>query len=385
MKMTERSLRRLSILLVAGISVIFMPVCIAEDASGAGEETVSAMSSGEADTIQDYLQQALPENPERKIVLDQVTGVLTVTDTPTNQALAKDLITLWDTGPSQVKIQARFVEIDVTDIEELGIEWAWIRENREAEKNGRFSNMGVNMMTNSLLDRNADNAQNASIFGLSNEAAGLDLQLGTFTRAGNAVRVHIKALQEQGKLNLLSSPTVTTLSGQMANIQLANIVPYASDFTRTNIGTTGRPIMVEVYKVAEKVTGIMLEVTPTVAGDSNVITMDIHPEVSMLATDVGADGQVPISAADEFPAGLGYPVIDTRTTQTSVVIKSGETIVIGGLIREQDEVTKRKIPVLGDIPGLGELFKTNHTTTQKKNLLIFLTATVLNSRGEPIL
>jgi len=385
MKMTERSLRRLSILLIAGISVIFMPVCIAEDALGAGEETVSAMSSGEAATIQDYLQQALPDNPERKIVLDQVTGVLTVTDTPTNQALAKDLIMLWDTGPSQVKIQARFVEIDVTDIEELGVEWAWIRENREAEKNGRFSNMGVNMMTSSLLDRNSDNTQNASVFGLSNEAAGLDLQLGTFTAAGNAVRVHIKALEEQGKLNLLSSPTVTTLSGQMANIQLANIVPYASDFTRTNIGTSGRPIMVEVYKVAEKVTGIMLEVTPTVAGDSNVITMDIHPEVSMLATDVGADGQVPISAADEFPAGLGYPVIDTRTTQTSVVIKSGETIVIGGLIREQEEVTKRKIPVLGDIPGLGELFKTHHSTIQKKNLLIFLTATVLNSRGEPIL
>ncbi|MFA5148282.1 MAG: hypothetical protein WC491_04045 [Candidatus Omnitrophota bacterium] len=383
--MTERSLRRLSILLIAGISVIFMPVCIAEDALGAGEETVSAMSSGEAATIQDYLQQALPDNPERKIVLDQVTGVLTVTDTPTNQALAKDLIMLWDTGPSQVKIQARFVEIDVTDIEELGVEWAWIRENREAEKNGRFSNMGVNMMTSSLLDRNSDNTQNASVFGLSNEAAGLDLQLGTFTAAGNAVRVHIKALEEQGKLNLLSSPTVTTLSGQMANIQLANIVPYASDFTRTNIGTSGRPIMVEVYKVAEKVTGIMLEVTPTVAGDSNVITMDIHPEVSMLATDVGADGQVPISAADEFPAGLGYPVIDTRTTQTSVVIKSGETIVIGGLIREQEEVTKRKIPVLGDIPGLGELFKTHHSTIQKKNLLIFLTATVLNSRGEPIL
>lgn len=389
MKIMKRSLICLLMLLIAGISVIFMPVCIAEDAAPAAEagaeDTVSAPSSGEADTIQDYLQQALPENPERKIVLDQVTGVLTVTDTPSNQALAKDLITLWDTGPSQVKIQARFVEINVTDIEELGVEWAWIRENREAEKNGRFSNMGVNMMTNSLLDRNSDNTENASVFGLSNEAAGLDLQLGTFTAAGNAVRVHIKALEEEGKLNLLSSPTVTTLSGQMANIQLANIVPYASDFTRTNIGTAGKPIMVEVYKVAEKVTGIMLEVTPTVAGDSNVITMDIHPEVSMLATDVGTDGQVPISAADEFPAGLGYPVIDTRTTQTSVVIKSGETIVIGGLIREQEEVTKRKIPVLGDIPGLGEFFKTHHSTIQKKNLLIFLTATVLNSRGEPIL
>ncbi|MFA5093980.1 MAG: hypothetical protein WC512_01895 [Candidatus Omnitrophota bacterium] len=311
--------------------------------------------------------------------MDDITGVLTITDTPTNQTLARDLIELWDTGPSQVKIQARFVEIDVTDIEELGVEWEWYRPNRSAEKNNRFSNTGVSMFSNSMLDRSDANNDLAGVFGLTNEAGGLDLQLGTFTAAGNQIRMHIKALEEQGKLNLLSSPTVTTLSGQMANIQLANIVPYASDFTRTNIGTTGRPIMVEVYKVAEKVTGIMLEVTPTVSGDNKIITMDIHPEVSVLVD------QVPISAAAEFPDGLGYPVIDTRTTQTSVVLKSGETVVIGGLIRETEDVTKRKVPVLGDIPLVGDLFKTHHSTSAKKNLLIFLTATVLDSRGEPVL
>lgn len=383
MNLMKRTAVYLSILSLIFVSSVFMPARIAAEGEAAGETATTV--SGEADTIQEYLQQALPENSERKIVLDEVTGVLTVTDTPSNQALARDLILLWDTGPSQVKIQARFVEIDVTNIEELGVEWLWSRPNREAEKNGRFGNIGVDMRSNSLLDRNEVNDDRAGEFGLANEPSGLDLQLGTFTAAGNALRLHIKALEEQGKLNLLSSPTVTTISGQAANIQLANIVPYASDFTRTNIGTPGRPIMVEVYKVAEKVTGIMLEVTPTVAGDSNVITMDIHPEVSMLATNVGQKGQIPISASTEFPDGLGYPVVDTRTTQTSVVVKSGETIVIGGLIREDENVTKRKVPFLGDIPGLGELFKTSHTNTVKKNLLIFLTATVLNSRGEPVL
>ncbi len=376
MKMTGR------IWMFAAVIVLFasfIPLNAFAQSEGEAAAAETSTGGGEASNIQDYLQQALPENPDRKIVMDDVTGVLTITDTPSNQSLARDLIGLWDTGPSQVKIQARFVEIDVTDIEELGVGWGWYKPNRSAEKNNRFSNTGVSMYSNSMLDRSDANNDLAGIFGLSNEAAGLDLQLGTFTAAGNQVRVHIKALEEQGKLNLLSSPTVTTLSGQMANIQLANIVPYASDFTRTNIGTTGRPIMVEVYKVAEKVTGIMLEVTPTVSGDNKIITMDIHPEVSVLVD------QVPISAAAEFPDGLGYPVIDTRTTQTSVVLKSGETVVIGGLIRETEDVTKRKVPVLGDIPLVGNLFKTHHSNSAKKNLLIFLTATVLDSRGEPVL
>lgn len=365
----------LSVLSVISISFIFTPVCIAAEEGAETTTEEAADESGEAATIQEYLQQALPENPDRKIVLDEITGVLTVTDIPSNQEMAKELIKLWDIGPSQVRIQARFVEIEVTDIEELGVEWFWQRPDRPAQKNTRFSNMGVNAFTPSL----SEDVTDAGFFAMANETSGLGLQLGKWTKAGNAVRVYLKALEEEGKVNLLSSPTVTTLSGQMANIQLANIVPYASDFTRTNIGWSGAPIMVEVYKVAEKVTGILLEVTPTVAGDNKIITMDIHPEVSVLID------QLPISAADEFPPGLGYPVVDTRTTQTSVVIKSGETVVIGGLMREDEEITDKKVPVLGDIPILGYLFKTHHTNSVKKNLLIFLTATVLNSRGEPIL
>ncbi|MDD5072788.1 MAG: hypothetical protein PHX64_03205 [Candidatus Omnitrophica bacterium] len=333
-------------------------------------------AAGEAAGIEQYLQDALPENPERKVVYDSLTGVLTVTDTPTNQAMAKDLISLWDTGSTQVRIQARFVEIQVTDIEELGIEWQIFKAQRyPMDKNGHWSNFGTSVSSGTLSEDQA----NAAFFGTANETSGLGLTIGKFTNAGDMYRAYIKALIEQGKASLLSSPSVTTISGQMANIQVANIVPYASDFTRTNIGTADFPVMVEIYKVAEKVTGISLEVTPSVGGDSKVVTMDIHPEVSILVD------QIPISSSDDFPANLGYPVIDTRTTQTSVVVKSGETVVLGGLIREDERTTKRKIPVLGDIPLLGRLFTTDHTDKSKKNLLIFLTATILDSRGEPVL
>lgn len=357
------------------VAILVSPGCgrvFAADEPAAAEVS----TGGTADNIEQYLQQALPENPDRKIVFDGLTGVLTITDTLANQELAKQLVRLWDTGTTQVRIQARFVEIEVTDLQELGVEWLISRDQRlPMNKKGHWGDFGRNISSGTLAETQAA----AALFGQANETSGLGLTIAKLNNSGDTYQVYLKALIEEGKANLLSSPSVTTLSGQMANIQVANIVPYASDFTRTNIGTTEFPVMVEIYKVAEKVTGISLEVTPSVAGDSKIVTMDIHPEVSVLVD------QIPISASDDFPDGLGYPVIDTRTAQTSVVIRSGETVVLGGLIREDETVTKRKVPFLGDIPYLGNLFKSDHTNKIKKNLLIFLTATILDSRGEPVL
>ena len=320
-------------------------------------------------TIKEYLEEALPPNENRRIVLDEVTGMLTITDTPSNQLIARELIKLWDVGPQQVRIQARFVDVALSDIEELGIEW-WYR--RIAHNRGKASDIDVSAFTEFLGDD--------ATFGDSTETSGLGLSFGKISGyTGTYLLAYVKALEEQGKANLLSSPTVTTLSGQMANIQLANILPYASDVERTNVGTAATPIFVEKYKVSERTTGITLEVTPKVAGESKIITMDIHPEVSVLIK------QIAVSSAVDFPERLGYPVVDTRTTQTSVVIRSGETVVIGGLIREDESVTNRKVPILGNLPLIGNLFRSKLVDRTKKNLVIFLTATIVDSTGEPVL
>ena len=79
-----------------------------------------------------------------------------------------------------------------------------------------------------------------------------------------------------------------------------------------------------------------------------------------------------------FPTDMGWPVIDTRTAQTTVYVKSGETIILGGLIADDIKLYKRKVPLLGDIPFLGKLFRYKYEIREKKNLLIFVTATVLN-------
>lgn len=339
----------------------------------AEEEETAAADTG-SQSIKDYLEQALPANLDRRIVLDETTGMLTVTDTPGNQQIAKELIKLWDVGTKQVRIQARFVEIDVTALGELGVEWYWHRTQDTVYKR----DFGIDAITPPVQDISTDGTH---IFGAATETSGLGIEIGKSFLNGSQLWVYIKALEEEGKANLLSSPSVTTLSGQMANIQLASVVPYASEFERTNIGNVRffETKMVERYKIAEKTSGITLEVTPKVAGEGKIITMDIHPEVTVLVR------QIPISTAVDFPDNLGYPVLDVRSIQTSVVIRSGQTVVLGGLIREDETITERKTPILGDIPLLGYLFKTKHLEKQKRNLVIFLTATIIDSRGEPII
>ena len=352
-----------SLFLAGSLLAVMNPLFAQDDESETTDESTGQSS------IRDYLEQALPASTSRRIVLDETTGMLTVTDTPSNQQVVKELIKLWDIGTKQVRIQARFVEVAETSIGELGVEWVW---RRAQTGTGKRDQMLVNAVS-VPVDTNADN------FADANTTSGLGLEIGKSYLTGSSLLVYIKALEEQGKANLLSSPTITTLSGQMANIQIANILPYASELERTNIGTSVTPVMVEKYKITEKVTGITLEVTPKVAGEGKVITMDIHPEVAVLVR------QIPVSTSADFPNDLGYPVIDKRTTQTSVVIRSGQTVVLGGLIREDETITERKTPILGDIPLLGYLFKTKHIEKRKRNLVIFLTATIIDSRGEPII
>lgn len=362
-----KNYRKLSSAFILSLNLMAVLLCISGSIFAQDE---SAPTEGQ--DIKEYLEQALPSNPDRRIVLDETTGMLTVTDTPSNQHFVKELIKLWDVGTKQVRIQARFVEIDATTIGELGVNWLWRRTQNTTDKR----DFSVNTFSPPIENiKTTDTA----VFGRANETSGLGIEIGKSFISGSQLWVYIKALEEEGKANLLSSPSVTTLSGQMANIQLANILPYAAEFERTNIGTTAAPIMVEKYKVTEKVTGITLEVTPKVSGEGKIITLDIHPEVTVLVR------QVPISTSADFPTELGYPIIDTRATQTSVVIRSGQTVVLGGLIREDETVKTRKVPLLGDIPLLGYLFRTKYVNKEKRNLVIFLTATIVDSRGEPVI
>ena len=346
---------------------------------------VNALAQEEVEvgmSIKDYLESALPTQEDRVITYNELTGILTVRDTPSNHRLIRELVKQYDIGPKQVLIEAKFVEISFTDLNEFGVEWYLYRQGGKSED--LFHDMSIGTSTPEASRHGIHWDTSADNFPLT--SFGADFFISYTTLGGSFVRAYLHAMASEGKANLLASPRVTTLSGQMANIQITRTLPYVSEIDLENEGTADHPIWVLCYTYDEKMTGITLEVTPYVSEATNVIELEIHPEVSTLydrySTGVWSthEGGYWSLVDDE----MGYPAIDIRTMQTTVKVRSGDTIIMGGFIKDDDTVYEKKIPLLGDIPLIGELFKYKYQTREKKNLAIFLTATLLTSEGERI-
>lgn len=345
--------------------------------------------------VKDYLEQSLPVQEGRKITYNDGTKLLTVTDTKGNQELIKSLIKQFEIGPKQVMIETRFVEVSVNALEELGIEWDIFHAANMNSRNNWERGVQIGTV----------NRQTYQGVNWANDTATAFPQVGNFagqiliTRtldAAERLMADLRFLEQQGKANLLSAPKITTISGQMANIQVVRTMPYVSDFTLENTGTAEFPIWSYKLTLAEKPIGIFLEATPYVTEGSNTITLDLHPEVSVLQSQVaisnlrasGETGELGNVTSDStvtlIPEDLGWPVVDVRTSQTSVSVDSGQTIVMGGLIKDDEKVTKRKVPFLGDIPFLGKVFQYDYRNQTKTNLLIFITASIIDANGEAV-
>jgi general secretion pathway protein D len=166
--------------------------------------------------------------------------------------------------------------------------------------------------------------------------------------------VTLRALETQGKLNILSRPYILTSNNQTATINVGEEVPFIRNTTYTETGQTRNTIEYEDI-------GIILEVTPSINPEGLVI-MDVKPEISAITGIT-----VPISET------VDAPVFAKRSAESRVAIRDGQTIVIGGLVQDKETESIKKVPLLGDIPLLGLLFQRRETEKQKTELLIFLT------------
>ena len=323
----------------------------------------------------------------RKIAFDELKGMLTLTDTPSNQQLALRLIREWDIGPKQISIEAKFIEITITGVDEMGVEWVLARPRGTPGKGTLFIGGSSSANAPSVESDTIPTYTGTNLFNLSNvDYSGMGLWIFKETLSNTEIQMWLQALQREKRVNLLNAPRVTTLSGQQANIQVARVYPYAAGVEQTRItynvyeDPPGEWVeaydWVEVYDIEEKTIGINLDVTPTVMEGSDIITLDIFPEVTRAHTQ--------IKITENVPDGLGWPVVDTRATQTSIMVRSGETVIMGGMIRDDDTVTQRSIPFLSALPLIGNLFKYETVTHEKKNLVILLTATIINPEGEVV-
>lgn len=280
--------------------------------------------AGEMKTQVDAVASA--EGRNSKSTPDENNNALIVTDTALGLDTTARLIRSLDRVPKQVMIEVKLVEVNLKDSFELGVE------------------LGFGSRANRLVGKTAG------------AVPGFDGSL-TFGRVTPDVSLNgiITALASKGKVKVLSDPKVATLNNKEASINITDQIPYTQ---QTFIPGTP-PTFANVY--SNVTTGITLKVTPVINSDGR-ITMHLVPSVIQLTAK---------------PSGVAPPPTATRATDTNVIVKNGETIVIGGLIQDTltDEVFK--VPILGDIPLLGMLFRKKATSRIRKELLIFVTPRII--------
>ena len=243
----------------------------------------------------------------------------------------KELINNFDIPPLQVTIEANLVEVSRGDDKNQGINWNYINPKQGTTGN----NFDILVGDEDIAGRTDD---------------GITIKLGMLDF--HDFNMILKDLLENTNANLLSSPIITTLNNKTASIHLGDKVPYKENQAEDE-GVS--------YKF--ETVGIKLEVTPEILEDGK-INMKVKPEVS--------------SVTEYTPDNV--PIISTRMAETNVIIEDGETLVIGGLIKNEEIETITSVPILGNIPIIGNLFKSKSKKNNKINLMVFITPRILKTR-----
>lgn len=275
------------------------------------------------------------------ITPDEATNALVIMATPTDYNNLYQVIKKLDRRSKQVYVEVLIAEVSLDKGRELGLQSGVLGGaalNKYLNIGGFYDPMGT---LQSILSSNLP---------------GLDL-VATDRASVGAV---LKALDTNGMLNILSTPNLLTTDNKEAEISVGENVPFKGSTT----GVAGTSNTYE--SVDRKDIGISLKIKPQVS-EGEYIRMDLYQEISAVKNDKG-------QAIDL--------VTTKRSAKTSVVVKDRETIVIGGLIQDTEDINEQKIPFLGDIPGLGWLFKTKTKSRTKTNLMILLTPHIIKDADD---
>ena len=349
--------------------------------------------------------------------------------------------------PKQVEIESKFVEINQNNLKELGFDWLLgpfslngkVFGSGGTAGNGApinaanfpFNNNGVpvggpgtgipndgtgggpvtsgNRSGNFSISANAlDALLMPGIGQVPGAAPGIFGLAGVFTNP--QFQVVIRALNQKKGIDLLSAPKVTTKSGQRAIVEVIREFRYPRTYTQPQVPSISSttttlvagPVPVVVTPTTPqdwetRNTGVTLEVEPVVGGDATTIDLNLVPQVvefegfinygsPINAIGVNTVGGVLSTSVPVLltPNVINQPVFSTRKVTTSVSVYDGQTVVLGGLMREDVQKTEDKVPILGDIPLVGRAFRTNVDQHVKKNLVMFVTARIVTPAGVPL-
>ena len=276
--------------------------------------------------------------PGQQIAIEasESTNALVISAPADRMDLMLGVVKKLDIRRAQVLVEAIIAEVGERDARELGVEWKTSFDGEGVEAISRFSNGAVDIADNPL------------------STIGRGLTLGYFRNG--SLRALVRALELNQDNNILSTPSVVTLDNQEAEILVGSNVPF---ITGQSTGA-GSPTSDPFTTIERQDIGITLKVTPQI-NQGDAITLDILQTVETLS-----DSQV----AEDV-------VTDKRSIHTTVLLKDNDILVLGGLIQDQRTESVQKVPLLGDIPLLGALFRSTSDVVEKKNLMVFVRTRIL--------
>lgn len=292
-----------------------------EDSSGGGSSPAGGGAGGksgeelrEAGTDQTNVKQQGAMNAQ---AVDSLSRLIILQGRKYDVKKALSIIEMLDVKSPQIKIEAKFTALSETGEKQLGVNWTW----------GEFSKVEVS--------RNH------------------------WQRQGVDFEAKLDALIASGDGTLLASPSLICLEGKPGQFFVGDEIRYV---TQISVATNGAPtVTTDTANV-----GVQLSVVGAVTDDGN-ITLNLHPEVSTLKLDTTMRSE----------AGITLPVITRRFTDHVLRVKNGETIVIGGLILDSELDSLSKVPVLGDLPLFGHLFRHRNKTKERSEVVVFITASIV--------
>lgn len=297
-----------------------------------GRTTTSARG-GAMGTAAETIETARGLAGNVKVVAEETTNSLIITTYKRNFPAVEKLIMELDVMLPQVLIEVKIVEITLDDDTKFGVEWMW--EHTTSVGGENYLKSG------------------ATAFGLADEAFGLKYGI-----LSDTLETLLMALEKNTKVNILETPRILTLDNHEAVINIGQEVPYLESTQETATGG-----VLTSYDFRD--VGVILTVLPRI-NKSETVTMDVNQEINSLI---------------EFTL-FNAPVIAKREATASVTVKDGHTMIIGGIIQDNKTETVHKVPILGSIPFIGELFKRQESKTEKTELMVFITPHIVRTPEE---
>jgi len=292
---------------------------------------------------------ALEVSQQVQVIADEGTNALIITASAQDFEVISEITEKLDIVREQVLVEMFIMEVTEESLKEIGIDWATV--DQAVAGSMRFfgqTNFGPRV-----------DFASGSLQGLS---------VGTWRKTGSTTNIGtvLTALEKKSGVNILSTPHIMTSNHSKARIVVGENRPFVIE-SRITESDPATPTVIKTYEYKD--VGISLELTPHIS-QGGMVRLEIESEFTKLVEDVSS------SSTSETPTTA------KRQAQTVVSMQSGSTVVIGGLIRDDKVTLKKKVPLLGDIPIIGELFKYDKDKLQKTNLLLFITPYVLSSQND---